>query len=194
MVLSDMKKQLFFYFFSFILSVSSFSQIKIEREFKIQKKEVPKPAVSFIDSIKTKHIKWYKEINEDRETYEAKFHFKGKEYSIEFDTTGKIYDVEFIISTKSIASHALKKITTHLDSTFQNWKFEKIQLQYTGSEKALMKSVKNGTEQDIQQIYEIVIDCNDNGTFKSYEYTFNTMGEKIEQKEIIEPQTIHLDY
>ena len=70
-------------------------QIKYEKEYDIEQKEVPRIALEFITkSGFEKHVRWYREESQDGTTIEAKSKKNRHKYSIEFDTSGKLLDIE----------------------------------------------------------------------------------------------------
>ncbi|MFT5887147.1 MAG: hypothetical protein ACI9IP_003620 [Arcticibacterium sp.] len=105
------------------------AQDKFEREYRAKPENVSFSAKTFIDSIGPKSkVKWYKEISQNGISVEAKFEYQKKKFSIEFDPSGVLQDVEFIIKKGEIAPLVYRQIELELDSLFQKWRFQKIQM------------------------------------------------------------------
>ena len=74
------------------------SQDKQEREHRIRKSQFPEKALEFIQQqlLDAKRIKYYKEIDGAKRSYEVKFKKDRLKYSVEFDEDGNLEDVEDI--------------------------------------------------------------------------------------------------
>jgi hypothetical protein len=178
--------------FPFVLQ----AQQKYEREYRVKSEIVPQSAKDFIDSIGSgSKIKWYKEVSLNDVTIEAKFKHKKKKYSVEFDTLGILQDVEFIIKKNKISPVVYHKIAYELDSLYQKWKFQKIQMQYGGNRKDLLTSINENEPSDsIKVIYEIVLRGKSLGNTQLFEITFNEQGERLDILQIIQDKADHLEY
>lgn len=182
--------------FSLLFQFTTQAQHKYEREFRIKSETIPQSAKDFIDSISAdSKIKWYKEISLNDITLEAKFKYNKKKYSVEFDTLGKLQDVEFVIRKKEINSEVYNKIKYKLDSIYQKWKFQKIQIHYSGKSRDIVKSIrKNEPTNTIKIFYEIVLKGKNLEDTQLYEITFNEQGELQNILQIIQDKADHLEY
>ena len=173
-----------------------FSQPKFEQESRIQKNEVPQPALSFIDScLFNKKVKWYQEISNEGVSLEAKTRFLRRKYSIEFDTLGVIQDVEIEVEFEEIPETVGAIIRSVLDQKFSKYRVVKTQLQLTGESQKLWELVKtNPSPQITAGQYEIVINGKMDRQHVAYELLFSVTGEVLRESEIITQQTDHLDY
>jgi len=184
--------------FIFLITVSSFSfgQTKFEKETRIKEKDVPKLALSFVDTLDfNKKVKWYKETALKTTSIEAKTKYKGKKYSIEFSTDGQIEDVEVEMKFKDVPESAKAKIMQLFTGTYKIFGVEKIQIQYTGNRNALISYLKNNKAiEAITVNYEIVINARVNKSFKRFEYLFNNKGKLLSQAEIIIKNTDNIEY
>ena len=187
-----MKKILTLAFF-FSISFYSYSQSKREIEERIAKEEVPFLAQKFIDSLYfSSKIRWYREKNYIKTTYEAKIKHTGKKYSIEFDSLGNIEDIELEIKWKQISTSTQNAICEKLNTEFKKFKIKKIQIQYTGLKKDLF-NFKISTQSLIIK-YEIIVKGKKDTQNSFYEYLFSEKG-KLEQKLQIDFRNIdHLEY
>lgn len=174
----------------------STAQQKYEREFRIKSEIVPQSARAFIDSISAdSKIKWYREINFTSVSIEAKFKLNKKKFSVEFDTLGSIQDVEFIVKPSEILSPVSVKIEHQLDSLYQKWKFQKIQMQYTGKPKEIIASIRQNEPTDALKVaYEIVLKGKAPGNTQLFEITFNEEGEILDILQIVQDKADHLEY
>ncbi|MDZ4147149.1 MAG: hypothetical protein U1C58_02595 [Flavobacteriaceae bacterium] len=172
------------------------AQLKYEREFRIKSETIPQSAKEFIDSISVdSKIKWYKEISLNDVTLEAKFKLENKKFSIEFDTLGKLQDVEFVIKKREISPEVYNKIERKLDSVYQKWKFQKIQIHYSGKSRDIVAAIrKNEPSDSIKIAYEIVLKGKNLEDTQLYEITFNEQGEVQNILQIIQDKADHLEY
>ncbi|MEW4923312.1 hypothetical protein [Algibacter sp. 2305UL17-15] len=132
------------------------SQSKNEKEERIPISEFPEIAQSYFNTIShdVKYLKFYKETDGDKLSFEAKFKIKKLYYSVEFDTLGKLEDIEIVIKKKYIPKNTLKEILKYFDTNFRKSRFLKIQKQYVNYTK----------KSDKQFIQHIVDNPNDKHT------------------------------
>lgn len=117
----------------YILTINfCFSQVKNEREERIERSNFPKIAQHYFDKFigESKYLKFYKETDGKKISYEAKLKINGRHYSVEFDTEGKLEDVEIIIKERHIAKEARQKINYYLSKQYKKSRLLKIQKQY----------------------------------------------------------------
>jgi hypothetical protein len=158
---------------------------KQEQETGIERDDFPAPALPIVDLINSadKRIKYYKEIDGERSSFEAKFKRSGNRISAEFDQNGKIQDVEIKISKREIEKAALLKIRSQLDTVARKYRIEKVQQQYL-----FIKSDPQSIEQQIKkgafQNYELVVAFKDKRKIYRREYLFSHAGELISFREV----------
>jgi hypothetical protein len=173
------------------------AQQKFEKEYRIKTAEVPIQALTFIDRIKvSSKIKWYKEESLNDISFEAKFHFNKKYYSIEFDTSGTLQDAEFILSKKELNLNIRQAIETHLDSLFLKWKIQKIQKQYKGTTADVLTAIRKNDTNGLSIIsaYELIVRGKQKNGAKKYEFTFSEKGELLKMEELVQQISDHLEY
>lgn len=174
----------------FILCTSfCFSQVKDEREERIPKEDFPQMAkdyfTSFVDDVG--YMKFYKEIDGEKLSYEAKFKLDDLHYSVEFDKDGKLEDIEIVIKKKHIPKETLKSINMYLNEQYRKARFVKIQKQYvncTGvSDREFIEHIADDPY-DKHTHYEIIaeVKTEDNRLLK--EFTFTNKG-KFEKMRIV---------
>lgn len=117
----------------FLMFISfSFSQTKKEKEERIKPSEFPEIAQNYFNTIsdKVKYLKFYKETDGTKKSYEVKFKYNKQHYSVEFDTIGNLEDIEIVIREKDIPKIVLQNISKHFDKNFEKARFIKIQKQF----------------------------------------------------------------
>lgn len=174
----------------------TFAQTKFEKEYRINKEEVPKSALNFIDAAAfTSKIKWYKEEALAGYSYEAKTTAQGIKYSIEFDSLGRIEDVEYKIAWKSVPPLTKAKMELFFDRTFQKWKIVKVQVHHTGSAQRLIDFVKKKeTTLKIVTKYELVVKGKIGKQSQLIEYLFSGEGILERTSVIVLKNSDHLEY
>ncbi|TWO31372.1 hypothetical protein E1J38_013965 [Seonamhaeicola sediminis] len=117
----------------FLVFVSfSFSQTKNEKEERIKAYEFPEIPLDYFNTISSnvKYLKFYRETDGTKKSFEAKFKYNKQHYSVEFDTIGNLEDIEIVIRKKDIPKTVLMNISKHFDDKFEKARFIKIQKQF----------------------------------------------------------------
>lgn len=170
--------------FSFV-----FSQVKDEREERIPKSEFPIVAKDYFDAFleKVQYLKFYKEIDGDKLSYEAKFKLKDLYFSIEFDDDGLLEDIEIVIKKKHIPKTTLQNINSYLKEQYRKVRFVKIQKQYINysdlSDKNFIEQITNDPY-DKHTHYEIIAEVKTKDERLLKEFTFTNQG-KFEKMRIV---------
>lgn len=172
------------------------AQTKYERESKISHKEVPKPAKEFINATELDlKIQWFRELSNDRTSFEAKFKLNKDKFSVEFDSLGKIQDIEFNIDINRMGHITRKNIEEYLSIKYSNYKVEKWQEQWTGEEIKLVQSMRTLERNDVLTLkYEGIIRVLNGKKYETYEFLFNKDGTLLSQSLIIESNRTNLDF
>ena len=125
----DMKK------YSYILILCGFigfSQTKNEKEFRINESAFPTEARGhfniILDSIN--YIKYYKETDGEKHSFEIKFKYKKQHYSVEFDTLGNLEDIEILIKKKHLPKEVWHNIQDYFSKNYKTYSLVKLQKQY----------------------------------------------------------------
>lgn len=173
-----------------------FAQEKYEKEERIHASSVPITAIEFINQICLDcKVKWYLEEGLKSKSIEAKFKVNKSKYSIEFDTLGTIEDAEVDISIKVLDSAIHDSITNYLSKTFNKYKIQKIQVQYSGDKSYIVNKIKNDMHSDNLIIkYELIARCSNEKETALYEFLFNDRGIMESKSEIIFKPSSHLEY
>lgn len=181
----------------FLFSFNGFSQSKYEKEFRIDPKDVPSPALSFVDSLTfDSRVKWYKEIGLELNTIEAKATIRRVRHSIEFCEEGIFQDVEIEVKPDEIPYSTNSKISEILSLRHKKYRIEKVQIQYTGDRNVvlrLLRENRSNTEGIILN-YEIVVSTKLDGVYIMLEYLFSEAGEFVQSSQIISRRIDTIDY
>ena len=174
----------------------AFTQVKYEKEYRINNNKIPENIKSYLNTINFKNkIKWYKDEALNKYTYEAKTHHNNLNFSIEFDSLGIIEDVEFEIEWKNIPKLAKKNIEIYLDCTYQKKRIIKVQIHYTGKTENLINVIKDiKFKNRLTRKYEIVLKGKENKKFQMMEYLFSNEGKFEDKAIIIMKNTDNLEY
>lgn len=177
-------------------SADLFAQEKFEKESRIKQRDVPQKALEFIDSVNVKaKLKWYVEEGMNRRSIEAKFGQNKKRYSIEFDTLGHVEDVEIELLQNELTTAINDAINNQLKKDCLKYKIEKIQVQYSGTEQALLAKLKNRpTSEKLIVKYEVVVKCTSKNKVELLEYLFNDTGTVLSTSTIVFKNSSHLEY
>ena len=101
-------------FFLSIISQLTFSQEKHEKEERIERSDFPEAALKVVNSLPTncKRTRFYKETDGEKYSFETKFKYRKKNYSLEFSVNGQIEDLEVITQFKHIKNQNKRKFGT----------------------------------------------------------------------------------
>ena len=180
----------------FLFPLIAAAQVKYEQEYRVKAEEVPGPARAFFEGdLSTQKLKWYKEVQLEATSFEAKFKRNGKKFSVEFDTLGRVEDVETIIRFDELDAQVRTPVELELGKQFVRYKIQKVQLQLTGLEDVLRDLVLDRAG-DIAatERYELVVRGKTERTVKLFEMLFDQQGQLLQVSEIIPRNTDILDY
>ncbi len=167
---------LIFLFFSGIL----LSQEKRERETRIKESAFPKTALETISSYlkDAKRIRFYREFDGKKISYETKFKKDRLFFSVEFDSIGVLEDVEFLIKKVDIPEDSWKNIETHLEQNFDRPRIKKIQQQYARQNRDDAQTLKEAFQNLLVPYinYELIISSKNGEGFQEYEVLFDANG------------------
>lgn len=179
-----------------LFSINGFAQLKYEREIRIKEREVPVNALNFVEALNfNTKIRWYKEIGENQVSFEAKTRFKGEKYSIEFSDEGTFEDIEIEISPEKMPVEVLNKIEENLNSTYNQYTLQKVQIQFSGNPEVILANFPNReTIDEVDISYEIVLSTKLEGSYVMFEYLFSETGEYVQKSRIIEKSINNIIY
>lgn len=185
-------------FLSLLFGTMLFGQLKQERESRISQSEFPAEALALLKPYtqQAKRLRFYKEQDGKKYSFEAKFKKDKLHYSVEFSEDGVLEDVEFIIKETDIPNDTFSRVTSYLEATYQKHRIKKIQQQYVfkdGMPEALLKTAfQNLLNANIT--YEIIVATKSKEGFSEYEITFNAAGENLGTRKSVDPNYDHVLY
>lgn len=188
-----MRRFHYFILLSVLLAGSLHGQIKTEYEQRISMDSFPQQARIVLSTLPKgiKKQRFFKELSADKISYEAKFKYDKKYFSIEFSETGVLEDVEVNIKEQSIPTELRTTMNAHFKSNYKKYRWLKIQEQfiYTGQlpEGEFIRTVLQGNCTKAP-FYEIITEVKKNRSYLLMEYNFNDEGQKITEK-LIDPES-----
>ena len=115
-----------------LFCMNSYGQYKYEREHRIKKNQFPAAAHELIEEqlANARKIRYYRETDSTKISYEAKFKVDRLHYSVEFDQEGILEDVEILIKKVDIPNESYANMTAFLEENFNKYRIRRIQQQY----------------------------------------------------------------
>ncbi|HEA28803.1 MAG TPA: hypothetical protein ENH91_02205 [Leeuwenhoekiella sp.] len=166
------------------MPISVFSQsVKNEVEKRITKEEMPAEALRRLEQmpIKLEKARLYLEQDNEHRSVEAKVAHKGKKYSIEFEKTGNLHDIEVVITLDEIPKYIAKTIKNYLKNTYERYKIEKIQQQFSPSNTQDAFGERKNPDK-----YELIVATkNKENKLEKKEIRFDPNGNLLETRKII---------
>ena len=183
----------------FFCCFSTIAQNKYEREYRIKKSQFPEEAIILISEKLegAKRLKFYKETDSAKTSFEAKFKKDRLWYSVEFDESGKLEDIEILVKEVDLPSDTYSAILKYLDKSFLKYRIKKIQQQYPTNEgEELNKTIKNAFQNLILPSinYELIIGGKKNQEYFDYEILFDSQGNFIQTRKSLPPNYDHVLY
>ncbi|WP_019669111.1 hypothetical protein [Eudoraea adriatica] len=178
---------------------TSLSQVKVEREHRIKKNQFPDAAHDFIQEKlqDAKKIRFYKETDTTKITYEAKFKKDKLHYSVEFDESGKLEDIEILIKEVDVPEDSWSQITKFLKEKFNKYKIRKIQQQYPITRGETAESTLNNAFQNLlipSLNYELMVWGKIQEEHADFEILFGADGGFIKMRESLPANYDHVLY
>ena len=143
--------------FPVLISCAAFAQEKDEREWRVNRKEIPQAAMEwFKDAYETpKQVKWYGETNESGHFFEAKLKWKDHRHSIKFTDKGEIVDIEIEKTLDELTETVQENILTALDSINALHRILKLQEQWTGEPDDLEDLIDEKERENLTKRFEL---------------------------------------
>jgi hypothetical protein len=196
----DMKKykSLFALLLLFFVA-TGWAQNKYEREFRIRKSQFPENAYASLkeELQNAKRIRFYKELDSSKVSYEAKFKKDRLFYSIEFDAAGELEDVEILIKEIDVPRTTYEAIEAYLKDNFTKYRIRKIQQQYS---RIAFGSITNTLKIAFQNLidpkinYELIVGGKTDGHYQDYEILFDADGNFISLRKSLPANYDHVLY
>lgn len=174
------------------------SQYKYEREYRILKSQFPALAIATIDEnvVDFKRIKFYKETDSTKISYEAKLKKAKLWYSIEFNEEGTLEDIEILIKPTDVPNDTYAKIVDYLNDNFTKYKIKRLQQQYPSNKETVDEIFKNAFQNLILPTnnYEIVVVGRKDKGYLDYEILFDADGNFKKIRTSLPPNYDHVLY
>jgi len=174
------------------------SQYKYEREHRILKSQFPALAIANIEQNVTdfKRIKFYKETDSTKISYEAKLKKDKLWYSIEFNEEGTLEDIEILIKPTDIPNDTYAKILDYLNNNFTKYKIKRLQQQYPSNNEVVEDIFKNAFQNLMlpSNNYEIVVVGKKEKGYLDYEILFDADGNFKKTRTSLPPNYDHVLY
>lgn len=196
LVLGIMKYSIIYFIFCFSIC---FSQTKNEKEERIKQSEFPIVAQTYFNTIShdAKYLKFFKETDGSRKSFEVKFKINKLYYSVEFDTLGILEDIEIVIKQKHIPKSTLSNIMSYFDSNYKKTRLIKIQKQYVKytnkSDKQFIQHIVDNPD-DKHTHFEIIAEIKTKSLHELREFTFNRNGKFQRSRKVTSSSYEHALY
>lgn len=183
----------------FILFGCSLSaQNKYEREYRIKKSQFPENALSYISEKleDARRIRFYKETDSSKVSFEAKFKKDRLKYSIEFDENGTLEDVEIEIKPVDIPDDVFAKINADLANRFSKYRLRKIQQHYPLENNDVETTLKNAFQNLMLPSikYELIVSGKSDRSYEQFEALFDAEGNFEKIRKSLPPNYDHVLY
>ena len=174
-------------------------QYKYEREYRIKKSQFPAEAHAFIaDQLQNaRKIRYYRETDSTKVSYEAKFKLDKLHYSVEFDEQGQLEDIEILIREVDIPNDTFAAITDYLQNNFTKYRIRRIQQQYPVNDSETVEETLRNAFQNLLLPtirYEIMVAGKKDSGFEDYEILFDYKGEFIKLRKSLPLNHDHILY
>lgn len=185
-----------------LLTLSFFTtrgQYKYEREYRIKKSQFPSRALSFIEEEiqNARKLRFYRETDSTRVSYEAKFKLDRLHYSVEFNQKGDLEDIEILIKEVDIPNESMVLIKDYLKNNFAKYRILRIQQQYPVTEEEPVQQTKRNAFQNLLLPtirYEIMVAAKKEDGFQDYEILFDADGNFIKLRKSLPANYDHVLY
>jgi len=175
------------------------AQAKYEREFRIKKSQFPQASLAlaepFLNGVRK--LRFYKEIDSSKQSYEIKFKRDKLKYSVEFNDKDVLEDIEVGISEVDIPKASYKAMEGFLKNNFSKYKIRKIQQQYPGTAFASTEETFGNAFQNLilpEIRYELMVYAKTTGHYMDFEILFDNEGKFLNQRKSLPPNYDHVLY
>lgn len=182
-----------------LLGSSAYAQNKYEREYRITKSEFPEKAIEFLNNKlnHAKRIRFYRETDSAKTSFEAKLKKDKLHYSIEFNEKGDLEDIEITIKSIDIPDENMNKINSHLKSEFKKFRIRKMQQQYPSSQTENPEiTIKNAFQNLLLPSinYELIVAGKKSRQYMQYEFLFDAEGNFLQKRKSLPANYDHVLY
>lgn len=159
-----------------------FSQTKNEKEERISQSEFPEAAIAVVNNLPEdcRRLKFYKETDGETYSFEVKFKYERKYYSLEFYNDGRIEDIEVLTKFKNLNDSVRGNISNYFKASFSKYRFIKVQEQFVKPSELddtnFINDVLDNTSK-VSPNFEIIAEVKSDANHDIREFTFNHTGE-----------------
>lgn len=185
--------------FCMISSASAQDKYKYEREYRIKKSQFPEAAHALIQQYleDARRIRFYRETDSAKVSFEAKFKQGRLHYSVEFNQEGELEDVEILIKEVDIPNESFNKITEYLETGFTKFRIRRIQQQYPVSKDETIQKTLNDAFQNLilpTIRYELIVAGKKENGFEDFEILFDADGGFLQSRKSLPANYDHILY
>lgn len=178
------KYRIYIILISVICSLPAIAQNKYEREHRVRKSQFPEKALQFIYNTleEARRIRFYKETDSTKTSYEAKFKKDRLHYSAEFDEDGSLENIEIMIKEVDIPNDTMSSINEDLEKRFRSYRIRKIQQQYPVTSAEPSKTTLRNAFQNLlipSLRYELIVAGKEGKSFKDFDIVYTAGGSFI---------------
>ena len=183
----------------FFCVFSALAQDKYEREHRIKKTQFPEKALNYIaENLEdAKRIRFYRETDSSKTSYEVKFKKDRLHYSVEFDKGGKLEDIEILIKAIDIPEESFSRMNDYLEENFSKYRIRRMQQQYpVNPEEDVETTIKNAFQNLMLPSikYEFIISGKKDEEYEQFEILFDARGKFERIRKSLPPNYDHVLY
>ena len=174
-------------------------QVKYEREYRIRKEQFPETAIKVLRSHldEVRRLRFYREVDSNRRSFEMKFKKDRLHYSVEFTPEGMLEDVEVLIKPVDIPGESWAKIQAGLSDRFTRYRVRRIQQQYPRTafdtdDQTLRNAFQNLLLPELN--YELVLQARTDQGLMQYEALFDSEGNLMNLRKALPANYDHILY
>lgn len=182
-------KRLFILLSLFLYSALAIGQIKNEKEERIKFSDLPEHIQTIAETLpkNARRIKFYKETDGYKKSFEIKLKYEGLSYSIEFSETEHLEDIEVLSNFKDLKQNAKNRIINYFETSYLKNRIIKVQNQFV-FDKKYNPSIFIDTILIKQNVkpnnYEIIAEVRTSKKREIREFTFNAQGFYKKSREV----------
>lgn len=174
------------------------AQNKYEREYRIKKSQFPEKALELISTKleDARRVRFYKETDSTKVSYEAKFKKDRLHYSVEFDEDGVLEDVEILIKSIDIPDDSYSLMTKYLEKKFNRYRIRRMQQQYPVGADPIETTLRNAFQNLMLPTikYELIVSGKGDSGYEQFEILFNANGDFEKIRKSLPPNYDHVLY
>lgn len=174
------------------------AQNKYEREYRIKKSQFPEKALELISTKleNARRVRFYKETDSTKVSYEAKFKKDRLHYSVEFDEDGVLEDVEILIKSIDIPDDSYSLMTKYLEKKFNRYRIRRMQQQYPVGADPIETTLRNAFQNLMLPTikYELIVSGKGDSGYEQFEILFNANGAFEKIRKSLPPNYDHVLY